>query len=248
MASAVRVIVYNTDESYTIELRQALLSFGGVKIVAEVDELALLPQVAEQFPADAVVIHLDPNPEPVLAIAAQVVAQASDLAVMAVSASTDGQLILTAMRSGLREFLTKPIDRNMLYTALAKLSERRQQAATQGRLICVLSAAGGVGVTTLTANLAVELAEIASGDVVAVDLDFRFGQLATILDVETTYTISDLASSHEQLEPQVLERALVKHRSGVKVLARPATFSETESISAGGGGGGGPIAWGFCLG
>ena len=75
-----------------------------------------------------------------------------------------------------------------------------------GKLITVMGAAGGVGTTTLATNLAVELAALAERQVSIVDLDYRFGQVATLLDVEPTYTLSDLCNSPEQLEQQVIER------------------------------------------
>lgn len=236
MASSVRVIVFNTDESYAPELRSTLLSFEGVKIIAEVDEAVLLPQAAAQFPADLAIINLDPEPEMVLHLAGQVTAEMPELAIFALSESTDGQLILSAMRLGIREFLTKPIEREIMTAALEKVSQRRLETAAQGRLITVVGTAGGVGTTSIAANLAVELADVAEGPpdkrVALVDLDFRFGQAATLLDLETTYTIADLCESHEQLEPQVIERVLVKHNSGVRVLARPTHFGQAENISA----------------
>jgi pilus assembly protein CpaE len=120
----------------------------------------------------------------------------------------------------------------MLAAALEKVTQRRMATAAQGRLIAVVGTAGGVGASSIAANLAVELAAMATRGVVLADLDFRFGQISTLLDVETTYTIADLCESHEQLEPQVIERALVKHASGIRVLARPTQFVQAENISA----------------
>ena len=236
MASAVRVIVFNADEDYAPRLRSALLAFEGLKIVAEVDDPVLLPQAATQFPADLAIVHLDPQPEMVLHLAGQVAAEMPELAIFALSESTDGQLILSAMRLGIREFLTKPIDPEMLTAALEKVTQRRVQSVAQGRLITVVGGAGGVGATSVAANLAVELADLAEGPpnrrVALADLDLRFGQVTTLLDVEPTYTIADLCETNEQLEPQLIERVLVEHRSGVRVLARPTHFAQAGNISA----------------
>jgi len=232
MASAVRVIVFNADENFAAELRTTLLSFEGVKIIAEVDEPVLLPQAAKQFPADVVIAHLDPDPEAVLHLAGQVASELPDLGVFAISESTDGQLILAAMRLGIREFLTKPVDTAVLGAALEKLTQRKIQSTVSGRLVTVLGAAGGVGATSIATNLAVELASLAPGGVALADLDFRFGQVATMLDLESTYTIADLCETHEQLEPQVIERALAKHDSGVRALVRPTHFAQAEGISS----------------
>ncbi|MHC4234042.1 MAG: AAA family ATPase [Planctomycetota bacterium] len=232
MAAMVRAILLNTDASCAAKLRSTLLAFEGLKIVAEVDEPVLLGQATKQFPADVVILHLDPDVKIVLHSAGQAIAEMPDLAFFAISESSDGQLILSAMRLGIREFLTKPIDQELLAAALEKVTQRRLETETTGRLITVLGSAGGVGATSIATNLAVELRALADGDVALVDLDFRFGQVATMLDLEATYTIADLCDTPEQLEPQMIERVLVQHRSGVRVLARPVAFAQAENITA----------------
>jgi pilus assembly protein CpaE len=136
------------------------------------------------------------------------------------------------MRSGIREFITKPIDPELMASAFERVTRDSGEHATQGHLIAVIGAAGGVGATSVATNLAIELADLADGAVALADLDFRFGQVTTMLDLDTTFTIADLCESHEQLEPQVLERALVKHASGLRVLGHPSTFAQAENISA----------------
>ena len=65
-----------------------------------------------------------------------------------------------------------------------------------------------------------------------VDLDFRFGQVAMFLDVHPTYTVADLCDTPEHIEPQMVDRVVVKHSSGVHVLAQPNDLERAEHISA----------------
>jgi len=65
-----------------------------------------------------------------------------------------------------------------------------------------------------------------------VDLDERFGQVATLLDVEPLYTFADLCGSLDPSEPSVIDRALVQHATGVRVLNRPVELSGSDSIPA----------------
>jgi len=232
MGQNVRLIVLNGEEGYAAELRSALLRIKGVKIVAEVEEAALLGQAVAQFPVDVLFANLDPTPDAILPVLADVVSGRPDLAVFAASTSTDGPLILKAMRMGVREFLPKPVDEKQLAEAIGKAAAQRVDAASLGTLITVTGSSGGVGATMLATNLAAELAAIAEGRVTIVDLDHRFGQVATLLDVEPNYTIADLCNTPEQLEQQVIERALVKHSSGLDVLCRPSSFTEAETITA----------------
>ncbi len=232
MARDIRVVLFNADESAATTLRSALLTFDAVKIVAEVDEPVLLPQVARQVTADMLLVHLDPDPHTALDMAGEVARSNPDVTVVAVSESTDGQLILSAMRMGIREFLTKPLDTKELGETLGRVAQAGKERNVQGKLITVVGSAGGVGTTVLATNLAVELAALAEQETVVVDLDYRFGQVGTLLDVEPTYSIADLCESPEQLETQMIERALVRHACGVKVLCRPASFAQADNITA----------------
>lgn len=227
----VRVLVLNTDESFGSTLRGQLLAIEGVKIVAEIEEPALLATAVQQFPSDVILVHLDPTPEPILLIAGNVAAKNPAMHVFALSEAVDGQLVLSAMRAGLREFLTKPIDRAQLTEALTKAAANRPPRGKTGKLISVVGSAGGVGATTLATNLAVELQDVSGDKVCVVDLDIRFGQVATFLDVQPSFTIADLCVSTESLDPQVVEKAVNHHASGIYVLARPNHFTQAESIT-----------------
>ncbi|UCC30720.1 MAG: hypothetical protein JSU86_00280 [Phycisphaerales bacterium] len=232
MGREARFIVLNGDETFRAELRSTLLKVDGVKLVAEVEEPALLLQAVQQFPVEVLLVNLDPNPEAVLPIVGDVAGANRELAIFATSESTDGQLILKAMRMGIKEFLPKPIDTRALEEAIGRIAVDRAGTATQGSLITVVGTSGGVGATMITTNLAVELAAIAEGHVTVVDLDYRYGQVATLLDVDPKYSLADLCSSPEALEPQVIGRALTKHNTGLDVLGRPNYLAEADTITA----------------
>ncbi len=233
MRQSARVIIFNADEDYSALLRADLLSVDGVQIVAEVDELALIEQAVNQFQAEVLVIHLDPFPEVALPVAAQIAQTHPGIHVLVVSDSTDAQHILTAMRAGVREFLSKPVDRQLLATAIARIMVDTESSVQVGKLISVVGTIGGVGASVLATNLAVELVDFAQERPVAVvDLDFRYGQLGTMLDLGPDYTIADLCDTPEKLDPSMIERAMVKHKSGVHLLGRPYQFAQSDQITA----------------
>lgn len=232
MAQDVRFIVVNADDGLRSELRAVLLSVSGVKIVAEVDEPALLEQAVKQFQVNAVLLNLDPSPQAVLPVVAEVVAASDNLTFIATSASTDGKLILESIRLGIKEFLPKPIEAKALSETIERINSTRVASKPMGKLISIMGAAGGVGASMLATNLAAELAGLAEGRVTIVDLDYRYGQVATLLDVTPKYTVADLCQSPEELEAQVIERALVKHGSGLQVLSRPLNLAQAETITA----------------
>lgn len=234
MAQALRVLVFNEDGSYSAELRSHLFRVPGLKIVAELDEPSLLPQAVGQFPIDLVFVHLDPSVDFNLEIIRQVMEMHPGTAVFTLSEHQEGDIVLRALRAGVREFLLKPLTDEELTRAMAKIESSGAAAPKRGRLISVIGSSGGVGATSLACNLAVELSEQVGkpNRVALVDLDFRFGQVATMLDIQAQFTVADLCDSPEHIEPQMIDKALVNHASGVRVLARPAAFQQADMITA----------------
>ena len=186
----------------------------------------------QRFPIDLLVVHLDPFPEPILATIKELLAHRPDLPCFGISESQDGAIVLAALRAGVREFLTKPLNGEELETALNKMISHKPAKRQHGQLISVIGTVGGVGGTTLAVNTAVELAQQKAGRVVLVDMDFRFGQVATFLDLQPNFTVADLCDTPEQLDPRMIEKAIVKHSTGVEVLARPHQFAQAEQITA----------------
>lgn len=240
MRRPVRVIVLNADEEAGPDLRALLLSVEGVKIVAEIDEPALLGKALAQFPAEVLLLHLDPDPMATMTVVAPLVAERKDqIAAIAMTESRDAELVIRAMRAGMRELLWKPFPPEQLTDILRRLGREVPGTAHRaGRLIPVVGACGGVGATTIATNLAVELAQLNRVDrperlrVALVDLDFRFGQVAMFLDVQPTYTIAELCETPEHIEAQMIERVMVKHSTGVHVLAIPTEVEQANRISA----------------
>lgn len=241
MSQTVRVIVVNTDESVAADLRSVLLSIAGVKIVAEVDEPALLGNALEQFPAELLLVHLDPSPTPMMDVVAPIIAASKErIAAVAMTEDRNAELVMRAMRAGMREFLWKPFPPEQLAEIIHRVGTESEGAGRQvGRLMCVIGTAGGVGATQVVANVGVELAQLEDANrpgvrpkVACVDLDLRFGQLAMQLDASPTWSIAELCETAEHIDAQMLERAMFKHPSGIHILTRPNEFAQAEQISA----------------
>lgn len=231
MARGIRAIIYNGDEAYASALRALLLGVDGLQIAAEVDDAALVASATAQFPCDLVVAHIDPNPGEIIALLSQLPAANPDLPIFAISECSDGQVILTAMRAGIREYLTKPVDKRQLVEAIDRVVQQAASRVEPGAILAVMGSVGGSGATTVAVNLAVELAGLSGERVALVDLDYRFGQVATMLDLQPQFTIADLCDTPEQFDSQMLKQAMVEHASGVHVLARPNHFAQAELIT-----------------
>lgn len=145
------------------------------------------------------------------------------------------ETILRAMRSGAEEFLTQPFHWPEVLQALeqihGKIDIQAARAVAQGRMITVFSNKGGVGTSTVVTNLAVALAPTKRKSVCIMDLVLQFGSITTFLNLDASYTILDLAKNLKRIDPLLLDGSLVKHASGVRVLAEPLHAEDARTIS-----------------
>jgi len=104
-------------------------------------------------------------------------------------------------------------------------------AADPSRIITILSPKGGAGKTTAATNLAVGLAKVHPKDVVLVDLDLQFGDVASNLRLSPTSTITDVVRRWPCDSAQ-LKLALTPHHTGLYTLCAPLNPAEADEIAA----------------
>jgi len=86
------------------------------------------------------------------------------------------------------------------------------------RVITVFSPRGGVGKSTIAVNIAVGLAQVAPLQVVLVDADVQFGDVATLLDLDPPQTLPDLVAAEPAADALVLKTMLTVHPDGFYVV------------------------------
>lgn len=144
------------------------------------------------------------------------------------SEKTDPEMLMQAIRMGVKEFFPQPIKRNDVEQALKRFKERRKHAEPvtlqkSGRLISVIGSKGGVGTTTIAVNLAVTLAEQPNAPSVAIlDMNTLFGEIPLFLEISPKFHWGEITKNIERLDETFLMNVLAKHSSGVHVLPSPA--------------------------
>jgi len=98
-------------------------------------------------------------------------------------------------------------------------------------VITVFGAKGGLGKTTIAANLAVKLAEKRK-KVALVDLDLQFGDVHIFMDIEPKDTITELFQEIAAPNIDSVRSYMTVHSSGVHVLCAPRSPEYAELISA----------------
>jgi pilus assembly protein CpaE len=177
---------------------------------------------------DVIIVELDSDPEQALDLVEHICGSSS-ATVMVYSASTDSELLVRCMRAGAREFLTQPIAPGTIAEALVRASVRRPATNSLkkvgGKLLVFLGSKGGSGVTTIASNFAIALAQESGKSTVLVDLDLPFGEAALDLGINAEFSVANALQNADRLDSNFLSKLLIKHNSGLSVLAAPDRYT-----------------------
>ncbi|MFN3240633.1 MAG: AAA family ATPase [Planctomycetota bacterium] len=150
------------------------------------------------------------------------------------SGDAETAFVVGATRAGVRDFLRRPLSSNELGTCLRRIGEhgrRGEQGRTRGgRITAFVSNKGGVGKTTLSVNVACELAQRAPGRVLLVDASLQLGLCATMLDLGPTVTMHDVVAQIDRLDATLLRELTVRHECGLDLLAAPGDAVEAANV------------------
>lgn len=234
-AQGLSIAVIGPDERLRASLIGSLAACHG----GEVREFSTYPPKLGDLPHlfdqkhDVILIELDSDAEYALDVMERIGA-GSRATVMVYSRkpdpeASDPELLRRCLRVGAREFLTMPFEEKAVSEALERAAGRRPQprasARTVGRLSVFCGAKGGAGVTTIACNFAMALAQISEKSTLLIDLDLPLGDTAINLGLSPQYSTVDALQNAGRLDENFLSRLLLKHSSGLSVLAAPGTYS-----------------------
>lgn len=227
--NALSVAVIGPEEQQRQALVRALYGpqvnqLHEIRSYPDMDDVPRL--LEERF--DVVIVDLDSDPERALDLVEAICAD-SAVTVMVYSYQSDSEMLVRSMRAGAREFLTQPIAQNAIVEALVRASVRRPVGRTPkkalGKVLVFVGAKGGSGVTTVAGNFAVALAQESGHSVMLIDLNFPLGDVALDLGILAQYSTANALQNLNRLDANFLSSLLVKHGSGLAVLAGPDRYT-----------------------
>ncbi|RJR32978.1 MAG: cobyrinic acid a,c-diamide synthase [Desulfobacteraceae bacterium] len=144
------------------------------------------------------------------------------------SRKEDSNLLLRALRLGIKEFLPQPLNIEEVKRALDGVKTRKQrqvipsQAPIQGQIIYVMGSKGGVGTTTVAVNLAMNLVEEnCRGSIALMDMNTVFGEVPLFLSMKPAYDWGEIAKNVKRLDTTFLMNVMARHPSGIHILPSP---------------------------
>ncbi len=177
----------------------------------------------------------------------------AQIVILSVQNETD--YMRRAMLAGARDFISKPPSGDELISTIRTVSERAKETRKklsapvpqlesrgptsgygkagrpEGKILSVYSAKGGVGCTTIATNMAIGLSSEET-PVVLVDASLQFGDVAAFMNLQVKNSLADLASRVNELDEEIVREVLMKHETGLSVLAAPARPEMADEVQA----------------
>ena len=253
MTDSIRVLVVD-DIAETRDHIAKLLSFEpDMELVGAAAGGAEALDVATQVQPDVVLMDVNMPGMDGIETSERLARTAPEAAIVMMSVQNEADYLRRAMLAGAREFLVKPFTSDELFGSVRQVATRQREnrlhripvgpgtgpdgvgrPERRGHVVAVFAPKGGVGRSTLAANLAVATATDLHQSVALVDANFQFGDLGLLLNVSpnNTATIADVLTELAEGHADAVDGALITHQSGVKVLLPPPSPEMAELITS----------------
>lgn len=236
MTTAMRLAIVDPDDSSRESLKGTLLHIESIWLEADCSRYDFFADVVEESKPDIGLVNLDSGAERAIELIEDVTSRFPEVGLIVTSHSSDGQLILRAIRAGAKEFIGTPIAAPDLVAAIDRIGRSRPTPTGTSKkrtshVVAVCGSSGGVGSTSIAVNLATVLSTHAAQSVALVDLDLALGDTDVFLDMIPEHTIMDLVQNSQQLDLTFVKRSMARHQSGVSLLPRPIHLDENRSIN-----------------
>jgi pilus assembly protein CpaE len=233
MTDTIRILVTLAEHADRQLVESALENEPSLEIVGYADYLEDWQAFLEQ-PGDIVVVACYGHDDAVNAMVDYAVKHRPDRPVVVMSEASPNGFLRQAFEVGADDVITLPQSSEAVAFTLQKVLARKKGLAVPGKaaapIIAVLGPKGGTGKTLVATNLAVALAQ-RDANVVLVDLDLQFGDIGLALGLSPERTMYDLMRAGPPFDHEKIDRHLIRHSSGVKVLIAPTRPDQASAVS-----------------
>jgi len=145
----------------------------------------------------------------------------ADIVVLILTARSQPVDRQAALEAQADDYMSKPVSPTELLDKVNELLERKRAVGKRQRfMVALMSLRGGVGVSSIAVNLALA-AQQSGASACLVDLSLASGHAALQLRLSPKITWADWLHAPTDLSPQALDKYLLAHESGLRVLAAP---------------------------
>jgi pilus assembly protein CpaE len=234
MNNILRLAIVDPDDVTRDKVKNMLLGMESIWLEAECSRYDFFADVVKQTNPDVGLVVMDGDLHKSLQLVTKVSLASPECELLVVSSSTDGGVILQAMRAGAKEFLSAPVKIEDLVASIGRIADRRfgggKTKSRQSEVYTFVGASGGVGSTTIGVNVGTVLAQNESKNVALIDFDLPLGDADVLLDSIPEYTLLDVAENVTRLDITLLKRSMTRHGSGLFLLPRPPQLEDINRV------------------
>src|SRR5215213_605788 len=155
---------------------------------------------------------------------------------VAVGPHLEPQMLLSAMRAGVVDYLPRPVTAEAFQTAVERVRQLlgaggKESQKSAGQLYAFYSPKGGAGTTTVATNFAVVLQRLTGKRTLIVDLDLELGEIALLLGVQPRFNFVDMVQNFHRMDADLLASYIERHDSGVHLLSAPYQPEKAEVVT-----------------
>ncbi len=237
---SLRILIASDDEQTGQRLCELLERHALECPASRVVSLDVAADRASRLIPELILFVLSDDPMPGLKALRETQRTLSNAHILAVGPATDAKLVLKALHVGAAEYLDLAMLESELANSLIRWKTRQQQSTKRqasGRVLAVLAPSGGCGGSTLAVNLSTVLAYVgtlttkAHGECGLIDLNLAAGDLEAMLNLKPLHGLGELCDRIERMDQTMFEQFLVKHASGVHLLAAPRELNDIEKVT-----------------
>jgi len=252
--ASIRVLIVD-DFAETRENIRKLLQFeSDIVVVGAARSGQEAIEIATETKPDIIIMDINMEDMDGITATESILSEVPFTQVIILSVQSEQDYMRRAMMAGARDFMVKPPSSEELIATIRRLSvfahEKRKDFERPlapvsaelppgsvpshrptGKVLAFYSPKGGVGCTTIATNIALGL-DTEETPTVLVDGNLQFGDVSVFLNLQSKYSINDLTSRMDEIDPEILEDVLLLHENGLRVLAAPSRPEMADEVNA----------------
>lgn len=230
-----KIAIVSENSQHTAGLRQ-ILEIGGPSHSVSLLEggLEKLGPALDQGQADLFVLDEVCCAASEMAKLEQLSLRHPHVAFILLCPAVPSELLIQAMRIGIRDVLSLPVSPEALLSAVARVELKPVRTAKplhKGKVLAFIACKGGSGATFIAANLGYVLAAEHGKRVAMIDLNLQFGDASLFIsDQVPATTLADVAHEILRLDASFLASSMLHVLPNFGVLAAPENPSSAADV------------------
>ena len=250
MSGKIRVLIVDDIAESRDNVAKLLRFEPDVEVVGTADNGEQAIDLCERLEPNIVLMDVNMPGMDGITATTRITSRQPNTAVIMMSVQNEPEYLRRSMMAGAREFLAKPFSLDELIDSIRHVNQLAQQSRKnipdvrdihpsagpvrnrKAKIISMFSLKGGVGRTTLAANLAVAIRnQNPDKEVVIIDGNLLHGDQGVVMNATEQKNISDIIRNFHNLDRDLITDILITHSSGVKLLAAPPDAQSGEQVT-----------------